>query len=67
MFNAVFELVMGLFLLGSVAIPLIAGFNAYTFGAGGPAILGMVGTIGLLLIVFGFIQQMRKGGSKAMA
>ncbi len=64
MFDAVFELVMGLILIGSVAVPFIAGLNAASFGVGGAAILGMVGTIGLLLVVWSFIKGARsaKGG-----
>jgi hypothetical protein len=62
MFDAVLELIFGLILIGSVAVPFIAGLNADQFGTGGAAILGVIGLIGLLLVVWSFVKGARKGG-----
>ncbi len=62
MFDAVLELVFGLILIGSVAVPFIAGLNAASFGVGGAAILGVIGIIGLLMIIRAFVSGAKKGG-----
>jgi hypothetical protein len=61
MFDAIFELVIGIVLILFLA-GFIAGANTATLSATDVLILGFVPTIALILIIMGAVKMMRKTG-----
>lgn len=61
MFDAVLSLVMGIILIGGFLAAFIANLNTDNLDDSAVMLLGFTVTIGLILLVYGFVKMMRKG------